>query len=109
VEIGNIYSIPNENSDNQEIFETLIQHNNLLIERIITKKPYDSPGKWYDQKNDEWVLLLEGQAELEFKNGEIKKLFKGDYIFIPAHKIHRVKQSGSDEKCIWLTILGKLK
>ena len=109
MEIKNIYSKPKETSDEQEIFETLHKNENLQIERIITQKPFELPGEWYDQEKDEWVLLLEGEAELEFKDEFPIKLFKGDHIFIPAHKIHRVKQSAIDQKCIWLAIHGNLK
>ena len=107
--VKNIYNIPKGNPDEQETFETLLRNENVLIERIVTQKPYESAGEWYDQKEDEWVVLLQGEAELEFKNEKNIKLISGDYLFIPAHKIHRIKHSGIEEKCIWLAIHGNLK
>lgn len=109
MEVKNIFDIPEGNPDEQETFETVIENKNLLIERIITHKPYDSPGEWYNQEKDEWVVLIEGEAELELKDEKKIKLFKGDYIFIPAHKIHRINKSGNEEKCIWLAVHGNLK
>jgi len=107
--VKNIFDIPEGNPEKQESFETLIKNQNLLIERIITHKPYDIPGKWYDQEKDEWVVLLEGEAEIEFRDKKNIKLFKGDYIFIPAHKTHRIKETTSKGKCIWLAVHGNLK
>ena len=67
------------------------------------------PGDWYDQNTDEWVLLLQGETKLEFEDNEIKEMKAGDYIFIPAHKKHRIKHSSIEPKCIWLAIHIKLK
>lgn len=109
MKVFNIYTKPDGSSDEQEIFETLLISSNLKIERIITQKPYTIPGEWYNQENDEWVLLLEGEAELEIKGEKSINIFKGDYIFIPARKIHRIKQSSTNTNCIWLAIHGNLK
>ena len=109
MEVQNIFNIPKGNPDEQETLESLFNNKNLLIERIVTHKPYEKPGQWYDQDKDEWVVLLEGEAELEFKDEKNIKITKGDYFIIPAHKIHRIKQSGLNTKCIWLAIHGDLK
>ena len=46
-----------------EAFETLLRHRNLVIERIASSATPE-PGI-YDQAQDEWVLLVQGQATLE--------------------------------------------
>jgi cupin 2 domain-containing protein len=104
----NIFSAPAE-TDKQEIFEILFQTNNFKVERIYTLQPYIKPGEWYDQPQDEWVLLLKGEAVLEMKDEEYIQLVEGEYIFIPAHKIHRVRASSKDKPCIWLAIHGILE
>ncbi len=45
--------------------------------------PIASPaGFWYDQDEDEWVVVLRGTATLEFAGGEQVELKAGDYLTI---------------------------
>lgn len=104
----NIFEKP-ENGDEQEVFEELVKSKDFLVERIYTTKAFKQPGKWYDQERDEWVLLLQGNALLEFEEEKIVRLDKGDYIFIPVHKKHRIRQSSEESNCIWLAIHGNFK
>lgn len=105
---GNLFSMPGT-SDQPEIFDTILKTENLLIERIITTENFMAPGPWFDQENDEWVVLLEGNATIEFANGSITELKKGDYLFIGARQKHRVTRASRDPQCLWLAVHGKLK
>ena len=105
----NIFEVPVSDSNSQEVFDDLLKTDNFFVERIFTKKAFTNPGKWYDQERDEWVLLLQGEAILEFKKAQVLHLKAGDYIFIPAHQMHRISHSSVEPKCIWLAIHGKLK
>jgi len=87
----------------EEIFETLVQTENIKIERIISKGQSSEDDFWYDQDQSEWVLLLKGQARLEFED-EMIDLKAGDYINIDAHKKHRVEWTTPDEETVWLAI-----
>lgn len=107
--IGNIFTTPEHKEDVPEVFETIFKNRDILIERIITNGALKTPGEWYDQEKDEWVVLLQGAAELEFINDETVSLTKGDYIFIPSRKVHRVRQTSSHSDCIWLAIHANLK
>ena len=49
-----------------EIFELLINDDTVTIERIISKGQQSS--SWYDQKKNEWVIVLKGEAILIFEN-----------------------------------------
>ena len=55
----------------------------------------------YIQEEDEWLVLLEGEATL-LLDDEKKTLTKGDTLFIPSKTLHRVlsTQSGT----VWLTV-----
>ena len=106
---GNIFSDPLVNKNTPESFELLVATDDLLIERIVTGETFTTPGQWYDQDKDEWVVLMQGRAELEFEDNEVIGLNRGDYIFIPAHKRHRVKEVSKSPHCIWLAIHGNLK
>ena len=59
----------------------------MVIEQILSgvvDRPVD-----YDQDHDEWVVLLEGSAELEI-NGERLSLEKGDWVLLPRRTPHRL-------------------
>jgi len=105
----NIFDKPIAVDSKQETNEELIKARDFTVERIFTNEAFKQPGKWYDQEKDEWVLLLQGEALLEFKDEGIVRLHKGDYINISARKVHRVSQTSEDIKCIWLTIFGNFK
>lgn len=86
-----------------EVFQTLLQSDNIKIERIVSKGQKSDEGFWYDQGQSEWVLVLQGAAQLEFEDG-ILELRVGDYINIEAHRKHRVKWTTPDEETIWLAV-----
>ena len=97
-------SIPKSLS--REIIENIIQYNNLRIERIISQGQASPKNFWYDQDENEWVLILQGSARLQFAD-KFVILQEGDYINIPARKKHRVVWTDPDQKTIWLTIFYK--
>lgn len=103
----NIFNLP-LSVPNQELFETLVSGNNILIERIISTGQTTPSGEWYDQDQDEWVILLQGEASLVYDDGSQIKLIAGDYLLIPAHKKHRVVYTSSEPPCIWLAIHAHL-
>ena len=67
--IGNLFQLPNPLPPTEELFTPLLEHENLRIERIVSKGQTTPPGQWYDQDQDEWVILLQGQATLIYGNG----------------------------------------
>ncbi|MDX9881035.1 MAG: cupin domain-containing protein [Prolixibacteraceae bacterium] len=88
----------------EEIFGNIVQTENIKIERIVSHGQ-SSPGSgWYDQEKSEWVMVLEGQAILEFEGGKEVKLGKNDYINILPHRKHRVKWTDPEQKTIWLAV-----
>ncbi len=102
--IENIFSkIPKQVPD--ELFQTLLSNKQIKIERIISKGHSSTVNNWYDQIRDEWIILLEGQARLQFENTASLILLKpGDYLFIPAHNKHRVHWTDPNDTTIWLAI-----
>ena len=85
-----------------EHFEPLLSRPGLRIERIVSHRHASPPGFWYDQSDDEWVMLAQGSAELEFDSGEHLTLTPGDWLLIPAGRRHRVAATGPDT--VWLAI-----
>ncbi len=105
--MANIFNLPTELLP-QEYFEPLVSGKNVLIERIISTGQTTPVGEWYDQERDEWVILLQGEASISYNDGSITQLKSGDYIFISAHKKHRVEYTSSEPPCIWIAVHANL-
>jgi len=105
----NIFELPEKINTQEELFEALIKTPDILIERIISAGQVSPPDFWYDQEKDEWVVLLQGNAIIEYDNGEKTELFSGDYLFIPSHLRHRIIYTSANPVCIWLAIHGNLR
>lgn len=88
----------------EELTQVLVQSQNLRIERIVSEGQASPQNFWYDQEEHEWVLLIKGQASIEFDNGDIRNMIAGDYLLIPAHTKHRVKSTSEYEQTIWLAV-----
>lgn len=99
----NIFALP-KNISTEEVFEELFSQSNMRIERIVSCGQSSPPDFWYDQDWHEWVVLLQGKAGLEWRNGTRHDLAVGDYLFIPAHQVHRVAYTSSEPACIWLAV-----
>lgn len=89
----------------RERLRTLFENPAVKIERIVSNSRASPPGFWYDQAEDEWVVVLKGGAVLEFAGGELVELKTGDHVTIPRHARHRVRQTGPDT--VWLAVRAK--
>ncbi|GJM06546.1 MAG: cupin [marine bacterium B5-7] len=87
-----------------ELIETLVKKNNVKIERIVSTGQTTPVGEWYAQDADEFVILLQGAAELTFEDEQTSRLNAGDYLHIPAHCKHRVSWTEPTEVCVWLAV-----
>ena len=103
----NIYELSKEVYQLEQ-FEPLVAGKNIQIERIISTGQTTPSGQWYDQTTDEWVILLQGEAELSYADDTRIKLKAGDYLLIPAHTKHRVEYTSIEPACIWLAVHGQL-
>ncbi|MEZ8038283.1 MULTISPECIES: cupin domain-containing protein [unclassified Vibrio] len=101
--MSNIYSdVPSSIPD--EIFNDIITTENVRIERIISHGHRSPEQGWYDQNENEWVMVLEGQGVIEFEDGRVVTLSKGDYINIAAREKHKVVGTDRDVVTIWLAV-----
>lgn len=101
---GNIFDIPQNLPKNFELFQSIISNDNLSIERIISTGQKTPEDQWLEQDKNEWVILLQGEAEMQFETGNIKILSAGDYIHIPQNTKHKVLKTSSAPACIWLAV-----
>lgn len=92
----------------KELYETLAAGDGILIERIISRGHTTPVGEWFDSDQDEWVLLLRGEAVIAYIDGSLTIVKTGDYLLIPAHQKHRVEFTSTEPPCIWLAVYGKM-
>ena len=88
----------------REHFETLLQCADFKLERIISHGQATGEGEWCDQGHAEWVLLLKGSAGLLIEGEAARVLVEGDYLYLPAHKRHRVEWTQAEGETIWLAL-----
>jgi cupin 2 domain-containing protein len=88
-------------SDREE-FLTLLEGGGARVERIVSRSHSSPPGFWYDQDEEEWVLVVRGSATLEFASGELVELKAGDYVALARHTKHRV--ACTSEETVWLAV-----
>ncbi len=82
-----------------ERFEALLTHRNLVVERIVSSAT--AVPTTYVQAQDEWVVLLAGEATLEVAGASVE-LRPGDYLFLPAGTQHVVRRV--TEGAVWLAV-----
>jgi cupin 2 domain-containing protein len=87
----------------EEICQTLLSTSHVRIERAVSQGHASPPDFWYDQEQNEWVLLIQGSAQLRFEDAVVE-MQPGDFINIPAHQRHRVESTDSTQPTIWLAI-----
>ena len=88
----------------EEIFEKIISCGEVRIERIVSFGHKSPDDFWYDQHENEWVVVLEGDATIEFDDGEKTRLLRGEHCFITARKKHRVISTCENSATIWLAV-----
>jgi cupin 2 domain-containing protein len=88
----------------EELVTILVENETVWIERIISTGQVTN---WYDQDENEFVSLLQGEAEITWADGSTTKLIAGDTLLIPQHKRHQVSYTSSNPPCIWLCVFWK--
>lgn len=87
-----------------EVFENVLVHNCVRIERILSQGHTSPETGWYDQEENEWVVVLQGKGTIEFEDGSFKVLAPGDYLNIPAHQKHKVSWTDPEQVTVWLAV-----
>ncbi len=102
--MANIFSLPEtpRGPGEPERFDMLARGGGVRIERIISHGHATPEDAWYDQDQDEWVAVLEGEAGLLYADGREIVLSRGDHVLIPRRVRHRVTRTSSP--CIWLAV-----
>lgn len=101
---GNIFAdIPAKLAD--ERVTELLATPRIRIERIVSTGQATPAGQFYDQDWSEWVLVLQGSAQVLFEGEAKPRLLRpGDYFHIPPHVRHRVEWTDLERPTVWLAI-----
>jgi cupin 2 domain-containing protein len=88
-----------------ELAESLCEYEGLRIERIVSTGQATPEGEWYDQEDDEFVLLVAGAARLLIASeAQERELHPCDWLLLPARCRHRVTWTKSNPPTVWLAI-----
>jgi len=90
-----------------EKFEDILRLPGIRIERILSQGHTTPPGEWYDQDENEWVMVLQGTGILTFEDGSTCRLDTGNFVNIPPRCKHRVSWTDPDQTTIWLAVFSK--
>ena len=88
---------------NEENFFQIFKNESIRVERIVSNGQKSPEDFWYEQIENEYILLLSGNAILEFEDFEVE-LKNGDCLNIEAMQKHRVKFTSLDEPTIWFAV-----
>ena len=87
-----------------EAFSALLDRPEVRIERIVSHgqaTPEDEPMV---QAQDEWVVLLQGEAGIRIEDSVAVTLRPGDYLTIAGGQRHWVTFTAKDEPTVWLAV-----
>ncbi len=84
----------------KEIVEILKENENVKIEKIIST---GQTTDWMEQEKEEFVMLIQGEAIIEYENKK-QELRAGDTVIIKKNEKHRVVYTSENPCCIWLCV-----
>ena len=84
----------------KEIVEILKENENVRIEKIIST---GQTTDWMEQEQEEFVMLIQGEAIIEYENKN-QELRAGDTVIIKKNEKHRVSYTSENPCCIWICI-----
>lgn len=86
-----------------EIISLIYENDKIRVEKISSYGSPSPEGFYYNQSEDEFVILNQGSAELII-DGVMTVLNQGDSIYIKAHSLHRVESVSNDAQWICIYI-----
>lgn len=102
--MGNLFAdIPSHLPE--ELSEVLLRADGVRVERIVSRGHNSPDGFWDEQLEDEFVVLVDGQATLQIDGEDAPRaLSRGDWILLPAGLRHRVEWTTPERDTIWLAV-----
>ncbi len=103
----NLFAGIPENLDREWVDE-ILKAPSVRIERIVSRGHSSPPDCWYDQQEHEWVVVMKGKARVRIEGkADVIHLRRGDILFLPAHRKHRVEWTYPRQDTLWLALFWK--
>ncbi len=87
-----------------EHFQDIVSQGNVRIERIVSYGQQSPEQGWYDQSQQEWVMVLQGRGIVVFDDGREFDLTAGDSLLVAAGQKHKVSYTDPAHATIWLAV-----
>ena len=84
----NLFAHLDPNTEEEKV-DIMYRNAHARVERIVSSGQVSPEGFWYEQDEDEWVLVLQGEGRI-----------------LPAGKRHRVSYTSQNPPCIWLCVFS---
>lgn len=101
---------PRGTTPEAERIDELLSNGAVRIERIEShghRAPSDPTG-WFDQDEDEWVIVLTGAGRLQIEGvAEAIELRAGDAVRLPAHTRHQVAWTDPEQPTVWIAVFSR--
>ncbi len=102
---GNLFAGLPATAAAAEASEDLLAGGRFVLKRIVSTGQATPPGGWYDQDQDEWVVLLCGGAGLWIEGETAARILgPGDWLLLPARCRHRVEWTDAERPTVWLAL-----
>ncbi|HZZ26939.1 MAG TPA: phosphoribosylaminoimidazole carboxylase [Pirellulales bacterium] len=89
----------------EELVQTLLRAPAVQIVRVVSQGHASPDGFWYDQDENEFVVLISGAARLMFEDqAEPLEMVAGSCVNIPAHRRHRIDWTDPAQPTVWLGV-----
>ena len=72
-----------------------IIYNETFAAHLICQKPNETNRTHFHKKDDEWWVVLQGKIKWWIEDEEIIFAKKGDVVFVPRGKQHKIKTVGN--------------
>jgi len=100
---GNIADTLPANRQVEELTDILVERGGVRVERIVSTGQATPEGEWYNQEQDEWVMVASGVARLRIDGEDTdREMSAGDWIWLPARCRHRVTWTQVSPPTIWI-------
>jgi cupin 2 domain-containing protein len=97
----NLFDIEGWSRDT-ELFTPIYEQPGFRIERILTAGQTSPALGWYNQDENEMVILLQGNAVIEFDDNTKAEMKTGDMLVIEKFRKHKVSYTSTEPPCVWL-------
>ena len=104
VDAGNLFAaLPDARAG--EAVDTLLDRPGVRLHRIVSAGQATPDDDWYDQADDEWVVVLQGAAAVLIEGeAAARPLGPGDWLYLPARCRHRVAATDPATPTVWLAL-----